>query len=131
MTTNSHTALKPSTLTRAQQIQDDAAKYYFDWPDIEPVFAKLEEEILEFKQALQTGDQSHIQEEIGDILFVCANLARHAKIDAESALQQTNDKFLRRFKFVVDSMNQANISFSPEQLSTMENFWQQAKKITG
>jgi len=68
---------------------------------------------------------------MGDLLFACVNLARHLKLDAESALRQTNEKFIRRFDYVVARMQQAGIEFSPDQLEQMEQFWQQSKKVTG
>lgn len=115
-------------LIRAQKLQDAAAEYYFDWPETEPVLDKIEEEISELREALQRGDTAHIKSEMGDILFACTNLARHVDVDAESALRQTNEKFIRRFDYVVDQMNNAGIQFSPQQLEQMEQFWQQSKK---
>jgi ATP diphosphatase len=84
-------------LSQAQKQQNRAATVGFDWPSITPVIAKLQEEITEFEEAYAAGDQSAINEELGDILFVCANLARHAKLDAEQVLRQANRKFARRF----------------------------------
>lgn len=118
-------------LIRAQKLQDAAAEYYFDWPDIEPVLEKMEEELGEFREAMISRDRDHIQAEMGDILFACTNLARHVNIDAESALRQTNEKFIRRFNFVVKQMETAGIEFSPRQLEQMEKFWQLSKKVTG
>lgn len=115
-------------LIRAQKLQDAAAEYYFDWPDVEPVLKKIEEEINELREAMQNQDQPHIQDEMGDILFACTNLARHVGVDAESALRQTNEKFIRRFDYVFQQMQDAGIEFSPEQLNQMELFWQQSKK---
>ena len=118
-------------MTRAQKLQDMAAEFNFDWPDAFPVLDKIEEEITELREALQQGDKSHIQSEMGDILFACVNLARHVDVDAESALRQTNEKFIRRFDYVVEQMQATGIEFSPEELEKMELFWQQSKKVTG
>lgn len=118
-------------LIRAQKLQDAAAEYFFDWPEVEPVLDKIQEEINELREAMQTDDSDHIQAEMGDILFACTNLARHVGVDAESALRQTNEKFIRRFDFVVHQMQQAGIKFSPQQLEQMEQFWQQSKSVTG
>lgn len=115
-------------LIRAQKLQDAAAEYYFDWPDVEPVLKKIEEEINELREAMRNQDQSHIQDEMGDILFACTNLARHVGVDAESSLRQTNEKFIRRFDYVFRQMQTAGIEFSPQQLEQMELFWQQSKK---
>lgn len=122
---------KYPAMTRAQKLQDRAAEYYFDWPDAYQVLDKIEEEISELREALQQGDTNHIRFEMGDILFACVNLARHVNVDAESALRQTNEKFIRRFDYVVQQMQSAGIEFSPEQLDQMELFWQQSKKVTG
>jgi ATP diphosphatase len=122
---------KQSALMRAQQLQDKAAEYHFDWPDAIPVLDKIEEEIGELREALQNQDASHIQAELGDLLFACVNLARHIEVDAESALRQTNEKFIRRFDYVVDQMQRSGIEFSAHQLDAMEKFWQQSKQVTG
>ncbi len=118
-------------LIRAQKLQDAAAEYYFDWPTAEPVLEKIEEEITELREAMAANDQNHIKDEMGDILFACTNLARHIDVDAESALRLSNEKFIRRFDFVVRQMENNGIEFTPDQLDQMEQFWQQSKKVTG
>lgn len=122
---------KLPALPRSQLLQDKAAEYHFDWPEALPVLDKIEEEAGELREALRKGDHSHVQSEMGDILFACVNLARHVDVDAESALRQTNEKFIRRFDYVVQQMLQAGIEFSPAQLQQMEDFWQDSKKVTG
>lgn len=122
---------KLPAMIRAQLLQEAAAEYSFDWPHAEPVLNKIEEEIGELREALAQGNINHIQSEMGDVLFACINLARHIEVDAESALRQTNEKFVRRFDYVVHQMQQAGIDFSPQQLQQMELFWQQSKKVTG
>ncbi len=122
---------KLPAMMRAQKLQDEAAEYYFDWPDAGPVLDKIEEEIAELRDAFERQHNDHIKDEMGDLLFACVNLARHLKLDAESALRQTNEKFIRRFDYVVAQMQQAGIEFSAEQLEQMEHFWQQSKKVTG
>lgn len=122
---------KLPAMMRAQKLQDAAADYYFDWPDAAPVLDKIEEEIGELREALANGDRAHAQAEMGDVLFACVNLARHIGVDAETALRQTNEKFIRRFDYVVAQMQQAGIEFSPQQLEQMEAFWQQSKSVTG
>ena len=89
-------------LTRAIKLQNKAAKVGFDWPDMEPVFDKLREEIGELEEAtrLENPSRRKIAEEYGDLLFVMANLARHMRIDPEDALRQANAKFVRRFEFI-------------------------------
>ncbi|MCP4075668.1 MAG: nucleoside triphosphate pyrophosphohydrolase [Gammaproteobacteria bacterium] len=118
-------------LIRAQKLQDAAAEYHFDWPDVAPVLDKIEEEIAELREAMISKNRDHIQDEMGDILFACTNLARHIDVDAEAALRQTNEKFIRRFDYVVKQMEKAGIELSPSQLEQMEIFWQQSKSVTG
>jgi ATP diphosphatase len=118
-----------SAIYRARQIQQEAAKSGFDWPDIEPVFAKLEEELQELKQAFSTGDKDAISDELGDLMFVCVNLARHARVNAEMSLRRTNQKFQRRFAYVQQQMQAAGIEMNQRELEQMERFWQESKPI--
>jgi uncharacterized protein YabN with tetrapyrrole methylase and pyrophosphatase domain len=120
-----------SAIYRARQIQKDAARFGFDWPDINPVFEKLEEELAELKQAFSSGDKDAISDELGDLLFVCINLARHAKVNAEMSLRNTNQKFLRRFAYVRQQMQAAGIEMDQRQLKVMEKFWQESKATVG
>ena len=120
-----------SAIYRARQIQKDAARVGFDWPDITPVFDKLDEELAELKQAFSTGDSDAISDELGDLLFVCINLARHARVNAEMSLRNTNQKFLRRFAYVQQQMKAAGIEMNQRQLETMERFWQESKTTVG
>lgn len=120
-----------SAMYRARQIQKQAAKFGFDWPSINPVFDKLEEEIAELKHAFSSGDSEAISDELGDLLFVCVNLARHAGINAEMSLRRTNQKFLRRFAYVQQQMAEAGIEMDQKQLERMESFWQDSKAEVG
>lgn len=120
-----------SAMYRARQLQQRAAEFGFDWPSIAPVFDKLEEEVAELKHAYATGNDAEIAGEIGDILFVCVNIARHARINAEIALRETNQKFIRRFAYVQQQMAQAGIDMEQRQLEQMETFWQESKSIVG
>ena len=120
-----------SAMYRARQIQKDAASFGFDWPDINPVFDKLEEELAELKYAFSTGDSNAISDELGDLMFVCVNLARHARVNAEMSLRNTNQKFLRRFAYVQQRMQDAGIEMNQQQLETMEQFWQESKTKVG
>ena len=120
-----------SAIYRARQIQKDAAAFGFDWPDISPVFDKLEEELAELKHAFSTGDSQAISDELGDLMFVCINLARHARVNAEMSLRNTNQKFLRRFAYVQQQMANAGIEMDQQQLEQMEHFWQESKSTVG
>ena len=116
-----------SAIYRARQLQKQAAEFGFDWPSIAPVFDKLEEELGELKQAFAAGDKDAISDELGDLLFVCVNLARHARVNAEMSLRNTNRKFERRFAYVQQQMRAAGIEMEQDQLEQMERFWQEAK----
>jgi ATP diphosphatase len=120
-----------SAIYRAHQIQQHAAELGFDWRDIEPVFDKLEEELAELKQAFASGDKQAIGDELGDLMFVCVNLARHARVNAEMSLRSTNRKFERRFAYVHQQMSAAGIEMNQDQLDQMETFWLQAKQQVG
>lgn len=120
-----------SAMYRARQLQKRAAEFGFDWPDISPVFDKLEEEVAELKHAFASGDEAAISGEVGDIMFVCVNIARHAKINAEMSLRQTNQKFVRRFEYVQQQMQAAGIVMQQHELEQMELFWQEAKGVVG
>jgi tetrapyrrole methylase family protein/MazG family protein len=112
-------------LTQAQEYQDRAARVGFDWPEIEGVLEKIGEEIEEVKRA---SDQEELASETGDLLFALVNLARWKKIDAESALRETNLKFKRRFAFVEQGARQQEKSLSDMTLEEMDALWEAAKK---
>jgi tetrapyrrole methylase family protein/MazG family protein len=111
-------------LTQAHEYQDRAARVGFDWPVVDGVLEKVIEEIQEVKAA--TND-SELAEEIGDLFFVLVNLARWMKIDAESALRETNLKFKRRFAYVEQSAKHQGQSLSGMTLEEMDTLWDEAK----
>ncbi len=116
-------------LMRAQKLQTRAARHGFDWPDIEPVFAKLHEELDELKAACQAGDQAHIHEEMGDLLFVIANLARHLDIDAEASLRAGNAKFVRRFGHIERRVAENGTQLTDHSLAELDALWDEAKQL--
>ncbi len=116
-----------TSLKKAISIQQEAAEYRFDWKQLEPVFDKLNEEIDELKQAISAEQADEIQSELGDILFVIANIARHLKLDPDAALEKTNTKFNNRFNFVLEHLNITNTEHT-HSLKAMEQQWQLAKK---
>ncbi|MCP5032314.1 MAG: hypothetical protein GY939_10955, partial [Actinomycetia bacterium] len=122
---------KLSPIHRATQLQHQAAAQGFDWPDIEPVMDKLREELLELEQAIAAGDKDAIEDELGDLMFVCVNIARHTKTNAEMALHRSNQKFVRRFEYVVTQMQESGQTMNQQQLDQMEEFWQASKAIVG
>jgi tetrapyrrole methylase family protein/MazG family protein len=114
-------------LARAQSITRRAAHLGFDWPKIEPVWDKVEEEIRELKNATASGDKNRTGEELGDLLFSLVNLARFLDIEAEDALAQTIDRFTRRFHHIETRLREADKSFEQSSLEEMDRFWEEAK----
>lgn len=116
-------------LTRAHKLQKRAAKVGFDWGAIEPVFAKLNEEVAELKEAIAEGaSKAKLADELGDILFVCANLARQLDIEPEEALRGTNRKFERRFRFIEQTLSKQGRTPNDASLEEMDALWDDAKK---
>ena len=113
-------------LSQAAKIQKRCAHVGFDWHNIDDVFAKVEEEVLEVKAELHRDDNA-LAEELGDLMFAVVNLCRHAKQDPEALLRQANNKFTRRFYGVEAQVNRANKSFEQHSLDELEAFWQQVK----
>jgi len=115
------------SLIRAQKIQKKAAKEGFDWEKINDVFDKLDEEILEFKEAVLAKKNMDIQSEIGDIIFVITNISKFYKIDAEEALRSTNNKFIKRFHYIEQKIEEKGKTLKDSSLEEMEHYWQEAK----
>lgn len=113
---------------RATKLQKRAAGAGFDWPDVEGVFAKLQEEIGEVRTEFAKGrGHDALEDEIGDILFVCVNLARHAKVDFGAALRRANAKFERRFRAMERLAAEGGHALPQLQLTAQEALWQLAK----
>ncbi len=114
---------------RAIKLQKRAAKLGFDWPDVNPVFDKLQEEIEEVRAEFAAGaDPARLTDEIGDVLFVCTNLARHARVEVSNALRHANAKFERRFRRMEAIAAEAGESLQGKSLEQQEDLWQQAKR---
>ena len=116
-------------LKRAQKLQKRAGSVGFDWPDPQRVLAKVEEELAEVREAINEGDAAHIQEEIGDLLFVCVNLARKLKVNAEEATRDANAKFERRFRYIEDQMAKRGGAMADTPLDDLEDLWNEAKSL--
>ncbi len=120
---------------RAVKLQHKAAKIGFDWPGPEPVIAKLHEEIEEVRVefaavAADPGDdvaRAQLEDEIGDLLFVCANIARHARVDVGSALRRANHKFERRFRAMESLAAADGVALSTLSLDAQDRYWDRAK----
>ncbi|MFE1602083.1 nucleoside triphosphate pyrophosphohydrolase [Methylobacterium sp. ID0610] len=115
-------------LTRAEKISTKAAAVGFDWPDAAQVVAKVREETEEVADALAAGDAEAVAEEIGDLLFSVANLARHARVDPEEALRRANEKFRRRFEAMEVRVRAGGRSLPEAGLAAMEEAWAAVKR---
>ena len=115
------------SLIKAQKLQKKAAKEGFDWDQINDVFDKLDEEIKEFKEAVLKKTPADIQSEIGDIIFVITNIAKFYKVDAEEALRSTNNKFIKRFQYIEQKVDEKGKTLKDSPLEEMERYWQEAK----
>lgn len=116
-------------LIECEKIQDRAAHHGFDWKTVLPVFDKVEEELAEIKEAWQSGDQAHIQEEVGDLLLVAVNLARHLKVNPEVALKQSTKKFAKRFNYIEQQIEASGRSLKDCELDELDAFWHEAKVV--
>ncbi len=113
-------------LLEALKLTKKAAKVGFDWENTEQILEKIEEEIGELKEAAG-GDQAHIEEEIGDILFAVVNLARRMDVEPETALKKTNRKFRHRFQFIERSLKKEGNTIESATLAEMDDLWNKAK----
>ena len=114
-------------LSRADKLTRKAANVGFTWAETGEVMDKIEEELAEMREAVASGDQVHAVEEIGDLLFTIANLARHLDIDPEAALRGANAKFERRFGHIEASLAADGRSPAQSDLAEMDRLWDQAK----
>ena len=114
-------------LTEALKLQQQAARVGFDWSEPEPILDKIEEEIGEFRAALQSGDKARIADELGDMIFAAVNIGRHVGVEPEMALRGTNTKFRRRFAHIEEVLEANGESLEEATLDRMEELWQQAK----
>jgi MazG family protein len=115
-------------LMEAQQISSKVAKVGFDWPDVAQVIEKLHEELAEIADARAHAPEK-LEEEIGDLLFVVVNLARHSKVDAEQSLRRANAKFRARFAHVESRLAERGSPLGDATLGEMESLWQEAKQV--
>ncbi len=115
-------------LSRAAKLQKRAAQVGFDWPEALPVVDKVREELGEVLEAMSDNDPQAIAEELGDLLFVVVNLARHLKVDPENALRAANGKFERRFRFIEQALREAGRPIESCDLEELDALWGEAKK---
>ena len=121
-------ALALPALVRADKLQRRAARVGFDWPEIAPVVAKVEEELGEVVEAAASGRPDALEDELGDLLFSAVNLARHHGVDAERALSRANAKFERRFRGVERLASGDDITLEALDLAALDALWERAKR---
>lgn len=118
-------------LARAAKLQKRAARTGFDWPDWTPVPARIREELAEVEAAAAAGERAHIEEEVGDLLFACVNLARHLGVDGDAALRGANRKFERRFAAMLAAAGGDAEAFGALSPPAKEALWLRAKRQGG
>lgn len=115
-------------LLRASKLASRAARVGFDWPDERGVLDKVREEVEEFAVEMAHGDQARMQDELGDILFAVASLARRLKLDPEACLRQACDKFTRRFEGVEARLTAQGLSMAEQDVQTLDALWREVKQ---
>ncbi len=125
---------KLPAIQEAHQISSRAARAGFDWPDIEGIFDKLQEEVRELREVISAGNdharRERLEDEVGDMLFVIVNIARYLKIDSESALKRANRKFKARFQHIEGELAKQGKTLEETSFPEMEALWQKAKSET-
>jgi nucleoside triphosphate diphosphatase len=114
-------------LSRAMKLQEKAGKVGFDWNDVRAVLEKIREEIVEVEAEIAEGSAQALSNEVGDLIFAAVNLARHLKVDPESALRSANAKFERRFAHIENRLAEGGQTPASASLDEMERLWVEAK----
>jgi XTP/dITP diphosphohydrolase len=115
-------------MVKAMRIQEKARQVGFEWANKEQVWEKVEEEKVELLEAVESGNDSHIEEEAGDLFFSVINYVRFLKVDAENALELTNKKFIKRFTLMEENVLQRGMKLSEMTLAEMDAIWDEIKK---
>jgi MazG family protein len=118
-------------LTRATKLASRAARVGFVWPTTEDILAKLREEVAELEAEVAAGELDKARAELGDVLFVCANIARALEVDPEEALRGTNAKFVRRFEYIEKVLARRGLTVQQANLAEMDALWDEAKAAEG
>lgn len=116
------------SLFRAQRVSGRAVSSGFEWPDINGVFEKLDEEIGELKEALLSGNQQDIEEEIGDMFFTMVNISRKAGFEAETTLHRSTEKFIKRFTKMTELAKEKNTFIEEMDIDAMQTLWLEVKR---
>jgi len=114
-------------LLKAHRVQEKVSRVGFDWEHIDQVFAKVEEELAEFRSAYRKHHREQVEEELGDILFALVNLSRYLETSSEDALRRTIDKFIARFKYVESALQRQGLNPKEVGLEAMDKLWDEAK----
>ena len=117
-------------LTRAQKLSHRAAKVGFDWPDVAGCRAKVVEEIDELDSAVSEKDTDAVFHEVGDLLFAAVSLSRKLGCDAEAALRAANQRFIKRFEHIEDTLHAQGLTPAESNLEELDRLWNEAKKVT-
>lgn len=115
-------------MVKASRIQEKVAAVGFDWEEPQQVWEKVEEELDELKAEVEKGDKERMEDELGDVFFSLINYARFLKISPENALERTNKKFIKRFKYLETKAKSLNKSLEDMTLKEMDIYWEEAKK---
>ncbi len=115
-------------LMRSQKLQDRASRVGFDFTHISQVFEKIEEEMAELRESLEKGERGNLKHEIGDILTAVVELARFVGVDAEEALQEANERFIRRFRYVEERAKEMGKKLEDMSLEEMDRLWEEGKR---
>ncbi len=116
-------------LARAQTITDRASRAGFDWPTVEPVWDKINEELAELRAACSSGDKTRVAEELGDLFFSLVNLSRFLDLQAEDALSNATERFIERFSYIERQLRKAGKSTHGSSLQEMDRLWEEAKTV--
>lgn len=115
-------------MIKALRIQEKSKQVGFEWDNIAQVKDKVEEELSELQQAIESGINDKIEDEMGDVFFALVNYARFAKVDPEQALERTNQKFIRRFQYIEQRASELQRSLDSMNLEEMDTLWNEAKR---
>jgi XTP/dITP diphosphohydrolase len=116
-------------LHKAFRMQEKVSKIGFDWEKREDVWDKVQEEISELQKAESEGNMKELEEEMGDLIFSLVNYSRFIGINPENALRRTNEKFVKRFRYIEEKIGELNKSITDSDLEEMDKFWEESKKL--
>ena len=117
-------------LNRSQKIQKRASKVGFDWQDVGGIFEKIKEETGELEEAIDSKDKGSIEEEIGDLLMIITNLAQKLDVNSEQALRESNNKFVKRFNYMEQQLNEKKETFAETSFEELDALWDESKKLS-